>query len=181
MRSDDDDILSHHRCAFDLPVVLVFGNQPRGPHQNSRSQLEAMHLSIVALDLPATQSWFMRLLSSVFIHKSSLWLWGYVQGHHPHPPYHNIIFHRHLINHLHPPSYHSSPPFHVFISRIILQLHFHASFISSIIFHHHRPIHHIIKKIPHHSSFTIISSSLNIAPRPLIEFRLVKNIDTLIS
>ena len=58
---------------------------------------------------------------------------GGVQGGHAAPSCHSIIFHHHLIIHLHPPSHHPPYPFHVSISHIILQLHFstHPSYHSS--------------------------------------------------
>ena len=114
-----------------------------------------------------------------------------------------IILHLHFMHHSH---YHSSSSFHapfslsffIFISCtiliIILQLHFmhHSHYHSStpfsciihlIILHLHFSSHHF----SHQKIFLIIHFSpsshhhLNTAPRHLIEFRLVKNIDTLIS
>ena len=106
------------------------------------------------------------------IYSSSGWPLGGVHGHHLAPSYHNIIFRHHLIIHLHPPyhqekshpSTHFMHPFHYHFSTPF----FFTSFFSS-------------KKNPHFIFYYHIIHHLNTPQRPLIEFRLVKNIDTLIS
>ena len=121
--------------------------------------------------------------TAIYMIYSSDGAWGIVRSSiftpsYHHPPY--PFFTHHFSPSISPRKITSINPFHVFISRIILQLHFftHSSYHSSTPF--------FFTSFFPSKKFLIIHFSpsshhhLNYAPRSLIEFRLVNNIDTLI-
>ena len=131
------------------------------------SQFSARRAELAKMDSwKSMDKLYYRFIIYIYIY-SSLRPWGIVRSsiftssyHHPPYPFFTIIFHppyhqekSHPSTHfMHPSSYHSSTPFfHPFI------LSFFVSIFLIIIF--------LIKKFPHHSFFTIISSLFELCPK----------------